>query len=839
MRIKLSIVYLFLFISIIMFGCAHADGITPTQEPSATVLHPTDTPYPTTEVDMELKTVDFGGKAVYTQLHFEDFENSDLLPGFELSNYGDAVVTGNPDQVIAGDFSVRLSRYGHLKTNADVLPLEGNTTYLVEFDYIILDRGNQDEDIMFFIIQPAGEKSEIQDLWISTFDMLRNAEEQGTFTVGGKTGDEPIYTLSINSSENTSIVIDDIRVFRQDVETIDHQPEHWMNFSSLPYPRLGGAMLGTTNWIAHGIGGEPPFSYSVNQIERRMAMLDVLVGLEIYSQTIDPGFTYRLRKMNPNIIISPYRIAQEQNYELPLTPLYKNATEDMKYDFLLGLADEWFVRDINGDLVGDPGWVTIQKMNISEFCPIVSGQTFNDYLIDWILDDVMAKGHWDGIHFDNLFGDINPHIPNRWDPALLDFDYNLNGLRDETPAMISEMTRKAAISLLERLREEVGDLEIITGNTGPHPDIYLAPFVNGYLFECINEAWDSEWIPGVSEAGWRLILQEYFIMQAENVSPVINIIEGCGRTGSFIEPDRVYLEPTEKDLQSHRFAMGTALLSDGFYEYDLYDSRSAPYWFDEYTVSQEGVAEEAPENKGYLGHALGEAVELKSPGKIVWEQDFEFRVMPAELRSDSGIYISQDPENVIDGSSSLVLDNPDHSRWSSISTSTNTSMVTFTPGETYVVEFDWHIIESLDLELWSYIWNGIDEVPHYPLPGVITGDSGRAYFPITLRDNGQFRLTFQLIGGGGKVAIDNIRVTQGGAGPWRRDFENGFVLVNPLNKPYTFTMDELSGDLERSGIKRILGTQSPEVNNGQSVVDNLVLQPFDAIILLADHIPRQ
>jgi len=33
------------------------------------------------------------------------------------------------------------------------------------------------------------------------------------------------------------------------------------------------------------------------------------------------------------------------------------------------------------------------------------------------------------------------------------------------------------------------------------------------------------------------------------------------------------------------------------------------------------------------------------------------------------------------------------------------------------------------------------------------------------------------------------------AGPWRRDFENGFVLVNPLNKAYTFTYEELTGDL--------------------------------------------
>jgi hypothetical protein len=824
-------------LSIILVGCTPKNDIS-TQEATEIGVSPTVTLSPVVDVDIDPEIFDFGGKAVYTQLHFDTFETSEVLPGFNLSEYGDAVVTGEPDQRIEGGYSVRLSEYGQLQTDPEVIRLEGNSTYLIEFDYTILDPGDND-NAMYFLFQPVGEGSDDPELWISTFDLLWNADPQGTFTAGGLMGDASNYVFSLNSTESSSVVIDNLRVLRQDAQTISQQPDYWGNIATLPYPRLGRYMLGTSNWMAYGIGGEPTFSYSVNQIERRLAMHDVVFGTEIWSQTLDPGFTYRLRQMNPTILISPYRIAQEQNYDLPLTPLYDNATVDMKYEFQLGLADEWFVADTSGNPVGDPGWTTIRKMNFSEYCPMVNGQSFNDYLIEWILDEIMTQGHWDGIYLDNLFGDINPHFPNRWDPALLDFDINRNGLRDETPAMVSELTRRAAISLLERLREEVGDLEIITGNTGPHPESHLAQYVNGYLFECVNEAWESEWIPGKSEPGWRLILQEYEVLQAESVSPVINILEGCGRTGNFVEPDRVFLEPTEKDIQTHRFTMGTALLGDGFYHYDLYDARSAPYWFDEYTVNQEGVAEEAPENKGYLGQALGDAVELRAPGKSVWNEDFELRMMPTELRSASGIYVSQDPNEVIEGNSSLVINNADHSRWASVSTSTNSSMVSFVPGDTYVVEFDWRIIESLDLELRAFIWNGIEEVPHYALPGVVTGDAGTAYFPMTLGAMGEFRLTFQLIGGGGKVSIDNIRVTRGGAGPWRRDFERGLVLVNPLNKPYTFSLDELSGDFGRTGIRRILGTQAPEVNNGQPVVEGLTLQPFDAIILLADPIPSQ
>ncbi|MCH7832972.1 MAG: hypothetical protein IIC55_08890 [Proteobacteria bacterium] len=82
-------------------------------------------------------------------------------------------------------------------------------------------------------------------------------------------------------------------------------------------------------------------------------------------------------------------------------------------------------------------------------------------------------------------------------------------------------------------------------------------------------------------------------MQTDTITPHINLIEGCGRgdDSSFTgKPGRNYLEPTLEDINVHRFTMGSALLGDGFYEYNLYDNRSAPYWFDEYTVDQTGVA---------------------------------------------------------------------------------------------------------------------------------------------------------------------------------------------------------------------------------------------------------
>lgn len=792
--------------------------------PSATIE--TYTPSPTKEPvehDERPVTIDFGGKSVYTQIHYEDIESGELLPGLLPGEYGISEITDHPNRVVDGMYSIHLRRGGSITTDPDVLALESNTTYLIDFAYKILDPGS-DFRLIKLALYPSDANPNDTSQRISSLSMVYTAEEEGTYALGAHTGDAPGYILQLYVSNSGSFLIDNIRVLRQDPRWNDRQPEYWGNLEALPFPRLGNyALMAIEGMAVNGFG--EPFYYSPNLIESRLSMFDVIAGSEIVTQTMEPGLTFRLRSMNPDILIMPYTIAHEHGIR---GPEFSDGTIDLYYSFQSSLADEWIVRDSQGNIVPDPDYPNIYKMNVSEFCPVVEGQTFQDALIDWVVNTVLKSGNWDGIFIDNLLARVNPHILNRWDPALFDYDYNQNGQRDETLAVSSDMTRRAAEVLLERLRNEVGDSEIIIGNVWAFPETEMAPYVNGFIFECVDDGWET-YTPRLSEPSWRLILDQYFYLQAETVSPPVNILEGCGNHSE--------MEPREGDLRSHRLSMGTALLSDGFYEYDLYDNRSAPYWFDEYTVNADGVAEEAPENKGYLGLALGEAVELKSPAETLWEADFEAITSLNEipLRAGSGVSLSRAPEDVIAGVSSLVLDNHEHGRWSRVSFTTLPTRLAFSPGQTYVVAFDWRVIETLDIIADAYIWNGIDEEPHYKIPGVVAGDGGTAIFPITLGAGSGYYLEFDL-SGGGKIAIDNIHIRRGGAGPWRRDFENGFVLVNPLNKPYTFTLNDLSGNFGRTGIKRILGTQAPEVNNGQPVIDSLTLPPFDAIILLADSI---
>jgi hypothetical protein len=575
-----------LAVSLLLPGCGGKEAVPEASAPE------TSTPATgTIEIPPLPKTTTIPGgtphswQATYTEIYFNDFESS-VSPGLVLSN--EAELTG---QAVDGKKSVIISNWGSIDTNPDALPLSPDTYYLFEFDYQILNTGTIDHILESFFF-PAGSSREQDQM--HCLSMLSNAEMNGTFSSGGlTTADADAYYLKIQATDGVSIVIDNLRIYRQDNIPITTPPTKWAELNNLPYPRLGNYQGGHTyHWAMDGGGvvpnwpeGEPV--YQAEELEERLAFFDVVAGPYIGAQTQDTAFVKRLRELNPDIVILPYRIAFEQGTDQPRPP---HATTSPFFDFFDGLADDWFVTDTNGNQMLDADAPHILKMNFSEYCPVVNGQAYTDYLVDWIVNNVMASGVWDGIFFDDLFARINPHIKNYRNPSLFNYDINCDGERDETSAKVSEMARAATLELLQRLRAQLGDNALIMGNDGYNPDLCIAPYLNGYTFETWMDPWfglEAD-LPQPNEAAWARSLNDYFKASETTMAPRITILEAGGHTGTIIlvgEVDRNYLEHIKQDVERNRFGLGTALLGDGFYEYDLYDMRSAPYWFDEYSVN--------------------------------------------------------------------------------------------------------------------------------------------------------------------------------------------------------------------------------------------------------------
>jgi uncharacterized protein (TIGR03437 family) len=755
-----------------------------------------------------------------------------LKSGIQLRG---AAAVADASQALSGKGSILLNGQAGFVTNPATLPLGPDAVYSMRFDYRILQRGTA--DFLFYAwFRPQGATGSESDVTLPA--MLKNAETTGTFAMGAKTADARSYVLMLTTLPGVSIIIDNILVYREDVIPQTAAPASWSRLLTLPFPRLGNKIHEDTSAMAQSGWDEAPFTYTVAELERHLAFNDVIAGLSIRGQTQNPDSIRRIRALNPNIVILTESTLEAQN-----TTFYPSGSNiDLEYQLWQSTPNAWKAMDSSGNPIYNAAYPFIVYMNLSDSVPPVNGQTWRTALHNFVTTQVFPSGLWDGVLFNLLQQCVDADFPNSADPSRFDFDWNRNGIKDETLASTNEMLRAAKADMLQRLNAGANDLQLIIGNSGASPQFASAPLFNGYTFECFNTSWNQPGGPieSTDPASWRVALDTYLHAQAISRAPQINILEACGVSAAdfnTVDFSRHYLSPTAQDLQRHRFSMGTALLGNGFYEYELKEDLSAPYWFDEYSVDTKGIAIEDRSAKGYLGHPLSDAVELATRGTPIFQEGFEGGAIPSTfLTSPSGsASVTRAAGEVISGAASLVLSNPDHTKAGTVSVRTNPAAVPLTPG-TYLLTFDWRILETLDSSIGLYIdLEGGQGFAHAFAPGCVRGDFGSMRFPFTISSSGNWSINFQIWRGGGKVAIDNVKIYSGATGPWRRDFENGLVLVNPFDKPHTFTAGELEGALHRTGIRRIRGTQAPEINNGQPVAGELTVSAFDGIILLADR----
>jgi hypothetical protein len=751
----------------------------------------------------------------------EDFEG--ILPG---PGPGISVPFGSVDP----DGRLVLNDGARFETDPEVIILPKLSEFRLSFDYVILTPTIDDRNLDIGLSPEPGAHEAV-----SLRPILRNAPSSGHFSTGFGTGSAGPYQISIIAGRDARILIDNILIELGNPQSFTSEPSSYAYLESAQFPRLGNyTMISPTEQVAWGGSEQQAWRSSVETEEQRLALFDVIFGFTPLRELYDSDFPNRIRNNNPRAVLLPYVLGQERiavTYTRRLESADPTGDPGFRYD--LGLAPDWFVKDTNGIPVNDLDYPGILKLDISPSSLLVEGRSFLDYQLECYHKDYFQSGIWDGLFIDNLFARMNSHIPNAWIPERFDYDINRNGKRDETPVQLNRISYDAERKLLEGLITGVGNRELIMGNNGPLPETRLAPYVNGYVFENFNYTWDDIGNRGPSELGWRRALDAYRIMDEQCRKPRINVIEACGKLDSYDIPTKGRIHPTPEDIKRNRMALGTALLGDAFYEYDLTDSCSSITWFDEYAVSADGVARESAEGKGYLGKALGPAVELVTPARIVWEEGFE-GPLASRIGGGEGSELSKNPGEIISGKQGIVIEGrqrrsdtwPAYETWG--------APLKLNKGTTYLIEFSWKVLEDLDYGLWFSIRSEKDE-SGTQLEALFAGEAGQAHYPFTAREDGDYVLRFSMLSVG-KAAIDDIRVSEGGAGPWRRDFENGFVLVNPYRIPAHFNAATLGGISNRSGIKRIKGSQAPEVNTGNPVTGSIELDSFDAIILLADRI---
>ncbi len=303
------------------------------------------------------------------------------------------------------------------------------------------------------------------------------------------------------------------------------------------------------------------------------AKWDVLI-FHMLAQQNSASAIKKIRQLNPDVKILVY-IASE---EFPISMYDKwdpYPGTGLFYKLLSGIKDDMWLRDQSGKHVSF--WLDFWMLNVSDY-PGASYR-WSDYLSDFVVDELLSSGLWDGVFYDNTWTGI--HWINNGN-----IDIDADGKVDSKDEIDSDW-RIGMKKLFELTRQKAGDDVIIVGNGDRGYD----DVVNGLYMENFTDS---------NNAYWSEKMRLYSLI-TDSLEPTIAIIGNTNLN-----------DLSSANYQRMRFGLSSSLLEDGYYAFDAgSNSHSELWWYDEYDVD--------------LGEALGESKSknnYKTYEPDIWQRDF-------------------------------------------------------------------------------------------------------------------------------------------------------------------------------------------------------------------------
>lgn len=324
------------------------------------------------------------------------------------------------------------------------------------------------------------------------------------------------------------------------------------------------------------------------------------------------------------------------------------------------------------------------------------------------------------------------------------------------------------------------------------------------------------------------------------------------RPGGYMTDEANFLEPrhnyiftfnsgsdwtTQVNQRLARWGLGTATLGDGFgvfggQDRDAFHSDWWNWWFDEYAVDlATGMSSPSGEHTGWLGQPLSDMYQ------VVWVQPdvadgvtntgFETSLMQNwNFWANSPATIAHDTTTAGQGRASARI-NITQTNPTDWKINFNTPLtVSMDPNTVYAVTFWAKASPAREVP----VIIGTPGQGQWDARFVWVDETWRAYqVPFnTGNHSGLTSLQFYLAKAAGTLWFDNVHVQQGESTIYRRDFQNGTVLVNPSE------WSPATAQLERP-YRRILGAVDPTVNDG-SVSATQYLPAASSLFLLGDDV---
>lgn len=308
-------------------------------------------------------------------------------------------------------------------------------------------------------------------------------------------------------------------------------------------------------------------SWDLNETQARELAKWHVVVLDMEIQHRRPDLLRQLKAWNPRIILLAYITPQEIRQDAI------NSYSFMRRKLAAGLRDEWYLRSSSGQKL--TWWPGTYLLNVAPPGLAGSGQNWSNYLVNFVVNEILSTGYWDGVFYDNAWDNIT-HF------AGADIDINADNTVDSNANSVWQQGMK----YIYRETRARAPKAIIIGNGTSRAYV---DDLNGKMLE--------SFIP----ASWAPTMNTYRHDEINSVAPKLNIINSnTGNTG------------VEK-YRDVRFGLGSALLEDGYFSYDYGDqNHGQTWWYDEYNVK--------------LGQPTGQAVSRQNYASYqpdVWRRDFD------------------------------------------------------------------------------------------------------------------------------------------------------------------------------------------------------------------------
>ena len=311
---------------------------------------------------------------------------------------------------------------------------------------------------------------------------------------------------------------------------------------------------------------------------QELAKWDVVV-LDMEVQENSREQLKKIRALNPSIIILAYINGVEQ---VDNPEDYSHA--ELRNRLANNINSAWWLHDSSGHKISN--WPYNSMLNLTDgVSPDNSGKRFNDHLVDFVINEIKATGLWDGVYYDNTWGDI----------AWLNqgnIDANNDGVRDEA-ASLNAAWSSGFKKVLARTREFAGPEFIIVGN-GRVYEGYQS-LLNGAMLESFPSAWENG-------GTWAGSIKTYLRLPALNATPNITLVNVSNKN--------------QTDYRRFRYGLASTLLGTGFYSFD-YDitNHAQTWWYDEYDIPL------GPAQSSAYNLLAGGATEIKAG---LWRRDFKY-----------------------------------------------------------------------------------------------------------------------------------------------------------------------------------------------------------------------